>query len=189
MASHPTLAVLITGGLDSAILLGDALRCGETIVPIYMRCGLSWETVEKSYLERYLDALRCDRLQPLVRARSADRGRLRPALEHHRQWRAGFEHAGRSGVSAGPQCAAAGEVAAVVPPASGAGGRARLLANESFSRCDAGVFPRVSGPGQSSHARPASRCGSRFGGMKKTAVMQLGQGLPLEHTFSCIGAG
>jgi 7-cyano-7-deazaguanine synthase len=25
-----------------------------------------------------------------------------------------------------------------------------------------------------------------FGGMKKTAVMHLGRGLPLEHTFSCI---
>jgi 7-cyano-7-deazaguanine synthase len=25
-----------------------------------------------------------------------------------------------------------------------------------------------------------------FGGMKKTAVMQLGKGLPLEHSFSCV---
>jgi 7-cyano-7-deazaguanine synthase len=25
-----------------------------------------------------------------------------------------------------------------------------------------------------------------FGGMKKVAVMALGQGLPLEHTFSCV---
>ena len=63
--SHPTLAVLISGGLDSAILLGDALR-RETVVPIYMCCGLSWEKVEKAYLDRYLAALACPALKPLV---------------------------------------------------------------------------------------------------------------------------
>src|SRR5438105_4622518 len=63
--SYDTLAVLISGGLDSAILLGDALR-RQAVVPIYMRCGLRWEPVEAEYLQRYLDALRCPALKPLV---------------------------------------------------------------------------------------------------------------------------
>src|ERR1700687_1306135 len=64
--AHPTLAVLISGGLDSAILLGDALRHHASVVPIYMRCGLSWEAVEFAYLERFLGALHSPALQPLV---------------------------------------------------------------------------------------------------------------------------
>src|SRR5215470_9334525 len=64
--SHSTLAVLISGGLDSAILLGDALRHHARVTPIYMRCGLRWETIEKSYLDLYLAALRSPALAPLV---------------------------------------------------------------------------------------------------------------------------
>src|SRR5262249_44218889 len=60
-----TLAVLISGGLDSAILLGDALR-RQPVVPIYVRFGLSWEPVEYTYLKRYLGALACPALKPLV---------------------------------------------------------------------------------------------------------------------------
>jgi 7-cyano-7-deazaguanine synthase len=60
------LAVLISGGLDSAILLGDALRSHAAVTPIYMRCGLTWEAVELSYLQRFLAALACPALMPLV---------------------------------------------------------------------------------------------------------------------------
>src|SRR5947208_609273 len=60
-----TLAVLISGGLDSAILLGDALR-RQAVVPIYVRFGLSWEAVELQYLRRFLDALAGPALKPLV---------------------------------------------------------------------------------------------------------------------------
>src|SRR6516165_904622 len=70
--SHRSYAVLVSGGLDSAILLGDALRTRvgqaflSAITPIYVRCGLSWESVEFTYLERFLEALHCPTLRPLV---------------------------------------------------------------------------------------------------------------------------
>jgi 7-cyano-7-deazaguanine synthase len=56
MATAPraSLAVLISGGLDSAILLGEELRRGTTVFPIYVRFGLHYEEVELSYLERFL---------------------------------------------------------------------------------------------------------------------------------------
>src|SRR4051794_16934981 len=60
------LAVLISGGLDSAILLGAALRDARTIQPLYIRCGLVWEHVELDYLRRFLQALACQALKPLV---------------------------------------------------------------------------------------------------------------------------
>src|SRR5947207_3064007 len=60
------LAVLISGGLDSAILLGDALRRHAPVYPIYVRCGLVWETVELDWLKSFLSAVRCPALEPLT---------------------------------------------------------------------------------------------------------------------------
>src|SRR5437588_8099944 len=60
------LAVLISGGLDSAILLGDALRRQTIVHPLYVRSGLIWEATEFAFLGRYLRALRCAALQPLT---------------------------------------------------------------------------------------------------------------------------
>src|SRR5262249_24807341 len=59
------LAVLISGGLDSAILLGEALDACPTVHPLYVRTGLSWESVEISYLHRFLEAVQRPALQPL----------------------------------------------------------------------------------------------------------------------------
>src|ERR1051326_5977822 len=61
------LAVLISGGLDSAILLGEAVGQYDAVQPLYVRCGLYYETVELSYLRRYVRAVRknMESLQPL----------------------------------------------------------------------------------------------------------------------------
>ena len=53
------LAVLAGGGLDSAILLGEAARdVRAPVQPIYVRQGLAWEEVERGYLLRYLDEIK-----------------------------------------------------------------------------------------------------------------------------------
>ena len=59
------LAVLISGGLDSAILLGEALHHYGTVQPLYVRSGLYWETVELQYLRRFLEQVACPALRPL----------------------------------------------------------------------------------------------------------------------------
>jgi 7-cyano-7-deazaguanine synthase len=59
------LAVLISGGLDSAILLGEAVRERITVFPLYVRSGLSWEEVELLHLRRFLDALAGPNLKKL----------------------------------------------------------------------------------------------------------------------------
>lgn len=51
------LAVLVSGGLDSAILLGELARTSPRVVPIYVRFGLIWESVEERTLRRYLAGL------------------------------------------------------------------------------------------------------------------------------------
>jgi 7-cyano-7-deazaguanine synthase len=60
-----SLAVLVSGGLDSAVLLALAAR-ERTTIPIYVRSGLAWEPAEFAHLQRFLAAIASTHLQPLV---------------------------------------------------------------------------------------------------------------------------
>ncbi len=51
-------AILISGGLDSAVLLARELAKGKSVVPIYVAQGLLWENVELAALRRFLKAIR-----------------------------------------------------------------------------------------------------------------------------------
>src|SRR5262249_27431538 len=60
------LAVLVSGGLDSAILLGEALGHHAAVWPLYVRHGLFWETAELRHLARFLEAVAGRAPRPLV---------------------------------------------------------------------------------------------------------------------------
>ncbi len=60
------LAVLVSGGLDSAVLIAEAARTYPAVFPVYVRTGLAWEAVERQYLDRFLAAVRTPALRPLV---------------------------------------------------------------------------------------------------------------------------
>jgi 7-cyano-7-deazaguanine synthase len=51
------LAVLLSGGLDSAVLAGLLAQQGKIVHPIYVRTGLHWETVELQWLHIFLEKL------------------------------------------------------------------------------------------------------------------------------------
>jgi 7-cyano-7-deazaguanine synthase len=51
------VAVLASGGVDSAILIADLARQGHLVQPIYIRFGLAWETIEERHLRLFLDRL------------------------------------------------------------------------------------------------------------------------------------
>ena len=42
------VAVLTSGGVDSAVLVADQSCRGEVVQPIYIRFGLSWERAEEA---------------------------------------------------------------------------------------------------------------------------------------------
>jgi 7-cyano-7-deazaguanine synthase len=63
--SRSPLAVLVSGGLDSAILLAESLHNHSAVYPLYVRNGLSWEAVELHHLRNFLEAIHAPRLQPL----------------------------------------------------------------------------------------------------------------------------
>lgn len=60
------LAVLVSGGLDSAVLLAEAAQAYPGVFPIYVRTGIAWEAVERIYLDRFLVAICTPTLRPLV---------------------------------------------------------------------------------------------------------------------------
>ncbi|MFL5339937.1 MAG: 7-cyano-7-deazaguanine synthase [Gemmataceae bacterium] len=64
-AAEP-LAVLCSGGLDSAVLLGESLELHPAVHPIYVRTGSAWEEVERACLGRFLAAVARPALRPLV---------------------------------------------------------------------------------------------------------------------------
>ena len=59
------IAVLASGGLDSAVLLAD-LAQEHTVFPVYVEAGLAWEGREKRALEAYLQALDLPGIQALT---------------------------------------------------------------------------------------------------------------------------
>src|SRR5438046_6897143 len=64
--SHDGVAVLASGGLDSAVLTAEYLREGRVVQPIYVRFGLAWEGTEETHLRRFLETLRSAAVRTLV---------------------------------------------------------------------------------------------------------------------------
>jgi 7-cyano-7-deazaguanine synthase len=184
MPTEP-LAVLISGGLDSAILLGDALRHHAAVTPIFIRCGLAWEGVERAYFDRYLAALARPALKPLVVLDQP----VRDLYGAH--W---------STTGANVPDASSPDEAVFLP------GRNVLLLSKALLWCHLHDVPAVALGSLQTNPFPDATpeffrdfqavvnlaVGGRveirlpFGGMKKLDVMRLADGLPLEHTFSCI---
>jgi 7-cyano-7-deazaguanine synthase len=64
--SDRDIAVLTSGGLDSAILCVDLLGDFRSVIPIYVRSGLTWEDAELAALVRFLEAVKTEGLSSLV---------------------------------------------------------------------------------------------------------------------------
>lgn len=64
--ASPSLAVLVSGGLDSAILVAESLAHYSAVWPLYVRFGLFWEETELHHLRHFLDAIRTPALRPLT---------------------------------------------------------------------------------------------------------------------------
>jgi 7-cyano-7-deazaguanine synthase len=63
--SSPGCAVLVSGGLDSAILVGELVRDHIVVHPLYVQHGLHWETEELRHLRQFLEVIHASSLQPL----------------------------------------------------------------------------------------------------------------------------
>jgi 7-cyano-7-deazaguanine synthase len=59
------VAVLCSGGLDSAVLLVEMARRTGHAVPVMIAAGHAWEGAERTALERFLDAVGDTRIAPI----------------------------------------------------------------------------------------------------------------------------
>jgi len=60
--------VLLSGGLDSAVLLsyiGNQGERGEEVVPVHIRCGYAWEHAEAHCIQRLMKSALAPRIKPL----------------------------------------------------------------------------------------------------------------------------
>ena len=67
--ARPGAVALLSGGLDSAIMVAAALQGGDSIHPLYVHQGFLWEDAERKAVERFLASLSgnsAGRLHPLV---------------------------------------------------------------------------------------------------------------------------
>jgi 7-cyano-7-deazaguanine synthase len=179
------LAVLVSGGVDSAVLLGEALGVRSAVTPIYVRTGARWETVEFEYLRRFLTALGQKNLRPLVEL-AVPVGDL-----YGEHW---------SITGEGVPGAETPDEAVYLP------GRNVLLLSKALIWChlnevpDLALAPLTANPFPD--ATPAfftAFCDAvnravagqvhvltPYLNLEKTDVLRRGRGLPLKHTFSCM---
>jgi 7-cyano-7-deazaguanine synthase len=179
------VAVLISGGLDSAILAGDAVRHCTNVYPLYVRFGLTWEDSELAYLRRYLAAIATPALHELTVLH------LPVADLYGEHW----SITGKAVPLAGTP-----DEAVFLP------GRNVFFLAKGMVWCHLHGVPAVAlgslGSNPFPDATPAFfrdfaavvngaigadvKVRLPFRGMSKTDVMQLARTLPLEHTFSCM---
>jgi 7-cyano-7-deazaguanine synthase len=179
------LAVLTSGGIDSSILVADLLRRPRAVQPIYIRTGLVWERSELAAVESFLSAIATPELQRLVVLDLP----LADLYDGH------WSLSGRGA----PDARSADE--AVYLP-----GRNALLAVKAAVWCQLHSVPELAmAPLGTSPFEDAGEAFFRdfqmainrgsphtvrfirpFGESTKRQVMELGRGLPLALTFSCI---
>ena len=179
------LAVLVSGGLDSAVLLAEAARAYPIVFPLYVRTGLHWEPVERAYLERFLIAIRSPGLRPLA---VLDQ----PVADvYGAHWSVSGEDVPGADTP---------DEAVYLP------GRNVLLLAKPLIWCHLNGVTEVATAPLGSNPFPdatpefydgfARTVSSAIGGsvrvlrpysaLHKLDVLRRGRGLPLEHTFSCI---
>jgi 7-cyano-7-deazaguanine synthase len=189
MTSRPSktsIGVLFSGGLDSAILLGHLVNLGRHTRPLYIQSGLVWEPEELDAVNRYLTALSGPLVQPLVTL-ELPVGDLyggshwsitgRDVPDESSPDEAVYLH-GRNAllvVKAGLWC----QLHGIEELALG------VLRTNPFFDASAEFFRDLQ---RALNCRPSQQLGIQrpFAEMTKRQVMELGRGLPLELTFSCI---
>jgi 7-cyano-7-deazaguanine synthase len=179
------VGLLLSGGLDSGILLHRLLGAGRRVQPFYVRCGLVWEDAELAAVQ----ALLKDAASPALEALAVFETPLADLYGNH------WSTTGRDVPKAGSPDEAVylpGRNALLtLKPALWCAMHGieelalAVLASNPFADAGDGFFDQwAAALGQATGSR--LHLVRPFGGMHKRDVMELGRGLPLERTFSCI---
>jgi 7-cyano-7-deazaguanine synthase len=177
--------VLVSGGLDSIVLLRESLRRYRAVQPLYVRAGLRWESIERARLRRLLQRLASS---GLLRLETID-------VPMADLYRGHWSTSGRGAPGYDD-----GDASVYIP-----GRNISLFAKAATFCALRGIPVLVSGilnanpfpDGSPAFLRAMERAlgrglGARFRIetpfrlMAKDRVIRMGRGLPLHLTFSCI---
>jgi 7-cyano-7-deazaguanine synthase len=177
--------LLLSGGIDSAVLLSDLLERGWQVVPFYVRTGCAWQAEELSAVRHFVQLLARPSLFDLVELE------MPLADVYGRHWSMTGSHVpddqspdeavflpGRNPLllmKPALWCHTHGIPQLAL--ATLAGNPFRDATPEFFARFEAMLHAALDG--QVRISRP-------FEHLTKSRVLELGHGLPLEWTFSCL---
>ncbi|MHC5537830.1 7-cyano-7-deazaguanine synthase [Singulisphaera rosea] len=179
------VAVLVSGGVDSAILSVDLLRHFPRVFPIYVRFGLRWEDVELASLRRFLDSAAREGLasltvldEPVADVYGSHWSVSGPAVP-------GEETPDEAVYLPGRNLLLVSKVAVWC--------RLRGIERLALGCLEANPFPDSTPEFYSALEAVVNRAMEGrlrllrpFDRLSKSQVLQRGTGLPLEHTFSCL---
>jgi 7-cyano-7-deazaguanine synthase len=184
-STNSTIGVLASGGLDSCVLLAHLLREGHGVRPFYVRGGLFWEESELSALQGFLRAVAAPAMKDLV-VLDLPLGDLygahwsidgRDVPDSHSPDGAVYLPGRNALLSIKPAiwCAMHGIGQLALATLTG---NPFADATDEFFRDFGQALDRATGS-RVNIVRPFAR-------LQKKDVLELGRGLPLELTFSCI---
>lgn len=182
-------AVLFSGGLDSAVLLADALwrSTGQPVQPLYVSTGLAWERPELAVVSRLLEAEAFRGVLPLVHLRFDVRDIYPPTHWAIRGEAPGYDTPDEDVYLEGRNVVLLSKAAIYMA-------RARLtticigpLAGNPFPDATPDFFAQLGQALSTGLARPI-RIVAPFLSLHKSEVIALGTrlGVPLELTLSCM---
>ncbi len=184
-ANAGTVGLLLSGGLDSGILLGHLLGHDRRVRPFYVHSDVVWAKAELHAAQSLFGAMASHRLEPLIVFDMP----LRDLYGQH--WSISGLDTPRAGTADDAVYLPGRNLLLAIKPALWCAmhGIEELalatLASNPFSDATDAFFRDY----ESTIARATNRrvrLVQPFGRLGKQAVMRLGQGVPLELTFSCI---
>lgn len=187
--SRPGILALLSGGLDSAIMVGLAAERDCHIVPLYLRQGFVWEDEEEAAVRRYLSKLR----QQLPGGIDSLRvGHLSNPEEPTTAWARDAEHPAPDVVSPDEAVYLPGRNLALLTQAAFAaytGGLTRIqlgaLSSNPFPDATPAFFRAFERSVEKAMCWPI-HVETPLGHLTKTETLELGYHFPLEETVSCI---
>lgn len=180
-----SVCALVSGGLDSCVMLAELAKRYRQVYPLYIRHGLRWENAELQHLRRFLRAARLPGLQPLTVLRLPVGDLYGPHWSTTGQKVPGSRTPDAAVYLPGRNLLMLATAAVFCAPRQINTIAVGSLGHNPFPDATPAFFRHVAAAaGEAMNAR--LRIIAPFRSLTKEQVIRRGRGLPLHMTFSCL---